>query len=218
MCQRSCCALAAWPFLSSRARAAPGASAMRMHVAFLRSVPTFPEYSRTLSLQQRLADRVRSSSLPGAAIACEHPPTYALGRASNLSHLKGSSPDALAHSTSASVLTGDRGGEVTFHGPGQAVIYSIINLRGSRIGPRALVHALEDSMVRVCALHRVSALGRDESVPGAWVDDRKIGAVGVRIKSGVSCAHHHIALLPCECAEPLVPHRSRTFAERRAWR
>lgn len=149
-------------------------------------------YIDVLQLQQRVARLVRQLGQPGALLPCEHEPTYVLGRSGSCKHIRAGSAASLAEDTGAKVHTGDRGGEITFHGPGQAVVYPIVDLKHVRIGPRAFVHALEDAMVHVCAKHGVHASARDEAQPGAWVhdqvgsNDRKIGAVGVRVKEGMT--------------------------------
>ena len=85
-----------------------------------------------------------------------------------------------------------RGGETTFHGPGQLVAYPILALRPLGIGARAYVEALEDSMVAVAGAYGVAAHGRVPGRTGVWVGERKLGAVGVRISGGVTT--HGLAL------------------------
>jgi lipoyl(octanoyl) transferase len=90
----------------------------------------------------------------------------------------------------ASVHYTERGGDVTFHGPGQLVIYPVLSLRQLGCGARAYVEGLEDVMCAVAARHGVLAAGRLPGAPGVWVGTgdaaRKLGAVGVRISGGVT--------------------------------
>lgn len=79
-----------------------------------------------------------------------------------------------------------RGGETTYHGPGQLVVYPIVNLRRLRMGARVFVESLEDAMIDTAAEYGVSARGRVPGKTGVWVGDRKIGAIGVAISGGVS--------------------------------
>lgn len=79
-----------------------------------------------------------------------------------------------------------RGGETTYHGPGQLVVYPIVNLRRLRLGARVFVESLEDAMIDTAAEYGVSARGRVPGKTGVWVGDRKIGAIGVAISGGVS--------------------------------
>ena len=78
-----------------------------------------------------------------------------------------------------------RGGDVTFHGPGQLVVYPIVDLKPDRQDVRRYVHDLEETMIRVCADHGVTAR-RLVGLNGAWVGERKVGAVGVRISQWVT--------------------------------
>jgi len=89
-------------------------------------------------------------------------------------------------------MTIPRGGETTYHGPGQLVVYPILNLRGFGLGARSYVEALEDSMVAVAGAYGVAARGRVPGRTGVWVGERKLGAVGVRISHGVTS--HGLAL------------------------
>lgn len=79
-----------------------------------------------------------------------------------------------------------RGGETTYHGPGQIVAYPVINIRKLGLGARAYVEALEDAMIRTAGIYGVSAQGRLPGRTGVWVGDRKIGAVGVAISGGIT--------------------------------
>jgi lipoate-protein ligase B len=93
--------------------------------------------------------------------------------------------------TGASVEHTLRGGDVTFHGPGQLVLYPVVHLRRAGLGARAFVEGLEDVLVALAARHAVSASGRMPGAPGVWVgadtvQARKLGAVGVRISGGIS--------------------------------
>ena len=79
-----------------------------------------------------------------------------------------------------------RGGDVTYHGPGQIVLYPILHLRESQIGARKYVETLEDIMIDTCACFGIEARGRVPEMTGTWVGDKKIGAVGVQISQGVT--------------------------------
>lgn len=96
----------------------------------------------------------------------------------------------------ASVHHTERGGDITYHGPGQLVLYPVVALRQLGCGARAYVEGLEDVLARVAALHGVQAAGRLPGAPGVWVAQRrKIAAVGVRISGGVTS--HGAALNVC---------------------
>jgi lipoate-protein ligase B len=107
----------------------------------------------------------------------------------------GPAPPCTAQAVAArgvEVATIPRGGETTYHGPGQLVAYPIVALRGLGLGARAYVEGLEDAMVAAAGAYGVSARGRVPGRTGVWVGERKLGAVGVRISHGVTS--HGLAL------------------------
>lgn len=144
-------------------------------------------YSEALALQASLVERRRSDDIGDTLICLQHPPTFTVGKRRTLHNLL-SSPAVLA-SLGAQVHETERGGDITFHGPRQAVLYPILSLRQLRLGVRRYVEGLEDVMVRVCALHGVEARGRMVKETGVWVQDRKIGAIGVKVSSGSVTSH-----------------------------
>lgn len=149
----------------------------------------------------------------------QHAHTYTIGkRGSDLDFLHGLSS---AHAAGAEVVNVPRGGETTYHGPGQLIAYPIVNLRHLRIGPRAYVEALEDIMIATAARYGIKAevsttiprpifflrqcsssfhscvrgvlaQGRLPGRTGVWVGERKLGAIGVAISGGVT--RHGLAL------------------------
>ena len=126
----------------------------------------------------------------GEALALlEHPPVYTLGARGDDSHLL-ATPQALA-AFGAEVVRTDRGGNVTFHGPGQLVAYPILNLRGRGVGAASYVRALEAIMIEAVARFGVRG-ERVRGRPGVWVDGAKLAAVGVRVSRGIS--RHGLAL------------------------
>jgi len=114
---------------------------------------------------------------------CEHPPVFTLGLNAAKEHLL--APGDIP------VVQIDRGGQVTFHGPGQLMIYPLIDIRRANIGVRRLVTALEQSVVDLVAEHAVEAAARADA-PGVYVEDRKLASVGLRIRRGAS--FHGMAL------------------------
>ena len=113
----------------------------------------------------------------------EHPPVFTLGMAGRREHLL--APGDIP------VVTSDRGGQVTYHGPGQLVVYTLIDLRRARLGVRDLVTALEQSVIQYAATLGVTASARREA-PGVYVAGRKLASVGIRIRRG--CSYHGLAL------------------------
>ncbi len=114
---------------------------------------------------------------------CEHPPVFTLGLAAGREHVL--APGDIP------VVAIDRGGQVTYHGPGQLMVYPLIDVRRARIGVRGLVSALERSVIRLCAAGGVTAAARCDA-PGVYVDGQKLASVGLRIRRGAS--YHGMAL------------------------
>lgn len=114
---------------------------------------------------------------------CEHPPVYTTGKRGIDNRTRGTLP--------APLLATDRGGETTFHGPGQLMLYPVISLRTRRIGVRDYVCLLEKSCIALLATYGIAAAQRD-GLPGVWVGDAKIAAIGLRVAHGV--AWHGMAL------------------------
>lgn len=113
----------------------------------------------------------------------EHPPVFTLGRAGRREHVL--APGDIP------VVPVDRGGQVTYHGPGQLVVYTLVDLRRLGIGIRRLVRTIEASLIDTLAQHGVTAVTRD-GAPGVYVDERKIAALGLRVRHG--CSFHGLAL------------------------
>jgi lipoyl(octanoyl) transferase len=112
----------------------------------------------------------------------QHPPVYTQGLAGK--------PEHLLHSTSIPVVKIDRGGQITYHGPGQIVAYLLLDMRRWRISVRDLVRLMEQSVIDLLGEYGVAAHGRKDA-PGVYVGDAKIAALGLKIKNG--CCYHGLA-------------------------
>lgn len=112
----------------------------------------------------------------------EHPPIFTLGVSGKQMHLL--NPGEIP------VLAVDRGGQVTYHGPGQLVAYVLVDLRRRGIGVRCMVSVLEQAVIRVLASHGIDAYARPEA-PGVYIGEAKIAAVGLRVCRG--CSYHGVA-------------------------
>lgn len=151
--------------------------------------PGVVEYDVALAWQRARSEAL-AAGVEGESIALlEHPPVYTLGARGNREHLL-TTPDALA-ARGASVVSTDRGGDITFHGPGQLVAYPILNVRGRSLGAATYVRRLEAVIIDTLDAFGIVA-ARVEGRPGVWVDDAKIAAIGVRITRGIS--RHGLAL------------------------
>ena len=113
----------------------------------------------------------------------EHPPVFTLGQAGRRAHVH--DPGAIP------VVASDRGGQVTYHGPGQLVAYLLLDLKRRRLGVKILVRALEQAIIDMLAAAEVNAQRKD-GAPGVYVDGRKIAAIGLRIRNGRS--YHGLAV------------------------
>ncbi|MFA5983970.1 MAG: lipoyl(octanoyl) transferase LipB [Methylococcaceae bacterium] len=112
----------------------------------------------------------------------EHFPTFTLG-------LNGK-PEHLLNTGDIPVVKTDRGGQVTYHGPGQLVVYTLLDINRQQLNIRQLVSLLEQAMISVLSLHHIHAIARPEA-PGVYVDNKKIGAIGLRIKR--NCSYHGLS-------------------------
>jgi len=139
-------------------------------------------YEPTWRAMQRFTDQ-RNDSTPDEIWFVEHSPVFTLGLNASREHL-------LAPRDIPVVQT-DRGGQVTYHGPGQLVIYPLIDLKRLRLGVRALVVALENAIIAYVAGYGVDASG-SRRAPGVYVDGAKLASIGLRIRRGSS--YHGIAL------------------------
>ena len=139
------------------------------------------EYAPTWQDMQSFTDR-RDEQTADEIWFLQHPPVYTLG-------LNGS-PEHLLAPADIPVINIDRGGQVTFHGPGQLVVYPLINLRKQQLGVRELVSALEQSVIDLVADYGIEAKPRADA-PGVYVDGRKLASLGLRIRRG--CSYHGLA-------------------------
>ncbi len=139
-------------------------------------------YEQAWEYQRRVAAGVREGRQE-ELILLQHPPVYTLGRRTRSEHLLVSADDLRARG--ADVVEVDRGGDVTFHGPGQLVAYPIFDLRQRSLGPVDYVRRLEEAVIRALARFEISG-ERVPGRPGVWAGGGKICAIGVRVQAGVS--------------------------------
>jgi lipoyl(octanoyl) transferase len=140
-------------------------------------------YADALALQESLLEARIEQRVPDTLLLLEHRPVITLGRGAKQEHVL-SSREVLAAQGVELFETG-RGGDVTYHGPGQLVGYPIIDLNPDRRDVRRYVRGLEEVMIGIAAAYGLSA-GRVEGLNGAWIGERKLGAVGVRIRRWVT--------------------------------
>jgi lipoyl(octanoyl) transferase len=163
---------------------------MRLEVRWLGRVP----YREAWALQHELVKARAAGEVGDQLLLVEHPAVLTLGRQSDPAHVRATAAE-LAR-LEIELVRVERGGEVTYHGPGQLVAYPIIRLVERGLLLRPFVRALESAMSQTAAAFGVAA-ARREGYPGCWCDPegeraRKLGALGLRIERGVS--YHGIAL------------------------
>jgi lipoyl(octanoyl) transferase len=144
------------------------------------------EYEPTWRAMQAFTG-ARTPSTPDEIWLTEHPPVYTLGLAGRREHL--------LRGNGIRVIKVDRGGQITYHGPGQLVVYVLCDLRRARLGIRALVRAMEAAVVEWLGTLEVSAYGK-AAAPGVYVlrpgGEAKIAALGLRVSKG--CTYHGLAV------------------------
>ena len=140
------------------------------------------EYEPTWRAMQAFTAQ-RTSDTPDEIWLLEHPPIYTQGQAGK--------PEHLIAATDIPVIPIDRGGQITYHGPGQVVAYVLVDLRRRGYGIRELVTRMEQAVIDQLAAQGVTAT-RQEGAPGVYVNGAKIAALGLRVKHG--CTYHGLAL------------------------
>jgi lipoate-protein ligase B len=160
-----------------------------MRPGYLLDLPA-TDYLQALTLQRRAVAARREGLLDrDLLILLEHPPVFTLGRRGGRENLLVS--EAFLKEKSISIVAIERGGDITYHGPGQLVVYPIVDLNAARLAVTAFVAKLEEAMVRTAAHWALAARG-DAVHRGAWVGPRKLGSVGITVRRGVS--FHGLAL------------------------
>lgn len=186
------------PVASPQALTPPGTLAFR----FLGRRPYEPVWRE----MQAFTD-ARAPETPDELWFVEHDPVFTLGQAGRLDHVldPGETP----------VIRSDRGGQVTWHGPGQVVAYPLVDLRRRGLGIRSLVSALETAVIALLAEFGVVGAARPDA-PGVYVDGCKIAAVGLRVRRG--CSYHGVAVNVDNDLEPFTRIHPCGYPELRATR
>jgi len=171
--------------LASRTPPAPTASVALVRSVIIRELGC-TDYERTWRAMQTFT-AARSAATPDELWLTEHPPIYTFGLAGRAEHL--------LRDNGIATLKVDRGGQITYHGPGQLVVYVLFDMRRPRLGVRALVRTIEASVVRWLATLGIEAYGKP-SEPGVYVSvgarEAKIAALGLKVRAG--CTYHGVAV------------------------
>lgn len=142
-------------------------------------------YDEALALQRELVEERRADRVPDLLLLLEHPPVITLGVRSEVARRNVVATSEQLDALGIAVHETGRGGDVTYHGPGQIVGYPILDLRPDRCDVHRYVRDLEDVMIRTCGGYGVSA-GRIAGLTGTWVAADKIGAIGIRISRWIT--------------------------------
>lgn len=152
-----------------------------MQATIIRQLGNQP-YRPTWQRMQDFTDN-RDGQTPDEIWLVEHPPVFTQGQAGKKEHLL--APGDIP------VVQVDRGGQVTYHGPGQQMLYILIDVRRNKLGVRHLVSGLEDCIVGLMQEYDINAYAKKDA-PGVYVDEKKLCSVGLRIRKG--CSFHGLAL------------------------
>jgi lipoyl(octanoyl) transferase len=139
-------------------------------------------YSKTWQAMQDYTNG-RGPTSPDQLWLLEHPPVFTLGQAGK--------PEHLLNPGNIPVVNSDRGGQVTYHGPGQLIAYLLLDLRRAHLGVRALVTLLETTVISLLAGYGIKANARKDA-PGVYVESAKLASLGLRVRKG--CSYHGLSL------------------------
>jgi lipoyl(octanoyl) transferase len=136
------------------------------------------EYQTVFEEMRRFTEQ-RDANTPDQLWLVEHPPVFTQGHNGQAHHL--------LQQSDIPVVQTDRGGQITYHGPGQLIAYTLVDLKRRHIGVREMVTRLENSIIAILAAYDIEAVARDDA-PGVYVQGRKIASLGLRVKRG-ACYH-----------------------------
>ncbi len=166
---------------------------MKMRKCILVTPPGYVEYKRAHVFQHKVVKaRIEGKIDLDVLIVLEHHPVFTFGRHAKRENIL--VPPSLLQERGIEVVSVERGGDVTFHGPGQVVAYPLFSLKRPRMGVREFVFLLEEVMIRIGQRMGIE-LSRRELNRGVWKGDCKIGSVGIAVRRGIS--YHGIAFNVC---------------------
>ena len=167
-------------------------------------------YDEALAMQRALVEDRRADRIPDLLLLLQHPPVITLGVKGDGGRANILATDERLAELGIEVRETGRGGDVTYHGPGQIVGYPILDLRPDRCDVHRYVRDVEEVMIRVCAAYGVAA-GQIKGLTGTWVGAEKIGAIGVRISRWITShgfalnvstdLEHFRLIVPCGLAD-----------------
>ncbi len=165
------------------------------------------DYARMHTIQQRLRQKRQTGAISDVILLLEHTPCITIGSSGGRHNLLAN--DSILEHFGITVHETSRGGDITYHGPGQLVCYPILSLQGSQRDLHAYARNMEEVMIRTLKTYGISA-GRKPKFPGVWVGEDKIGAMGIAVRKwttmhGISLnvcpdLHHFSLIVPCGIA------------------
>lgn len=156
------------------------------------------DYIPLLHMQHRLVSQRHTGTLDSdVALVLEHTPVFTLGRNAGRENLMVS--EDFLRQRDIQVVRAERGGDITYHGPGQVVVYLIIDLRAARLRIPDHIARLEEAMIRASSDFGVAA-SRNPRNPGVWVENQKLGSIGIAVRHGIT--YHGLALNVSLSLEP----------------
>ena len=156
-------------------------------------------YETALALQADLVAARKAGTIGDTLLLLQHPPVITLGVKTRNTRTNIVASDAQLAAAGVAVFQSGRGGDVTYHGPGQLVVYPLLDVRRRGLGVRQLVIALENGIIALLASRNIEAVGRRDA-PGIYVDGRKVASIGLRIRRG--CSYHGLAFNVAMDLEP----------------
>ena len=141
------------------------------------------DYKEAWDFQKEIFNKRVNSEIEDAFFLLEHPNTYTLGKTADRENLKGS--ESFLKRNQISVYDIDRGGDITYHGPGQIVGYPIIDLSDWQKDTHKYLRALEEVIINTCMEYNLTC-DRNPKHTGVWIDDRKIAAIGIKVSRWIT--------------------------------
>ncbi len=140
-------------------------------------------YDKCWDLQKKIFEERKNNLIPDTFLMLEHPHTYTLGKTGDKANLIGD--ETFLKSKGISVFEIDRGGDITYHGPGQIVGYPIINLQNWEMDTHLYLRTLEEVIIKTCSEYGLKT-NRKENFTGVWLEERKIAAIGIKVSRWIT--------------------------------
>ncbi len=175
-----------------------------LHIKDLGTIP----YREALTLQHEMRSQREKGEIEDTVLLCEHPPVFTLGKQecdSDFLSLRERIEEA-----GIDIVSVERGGRITYHGPGQLVVYYIVDVQNISTGVKIFVNQIEEICIQTLRRFNL-APSRKEKYPGIWIEDRKIAAIGLHVSKGISMhgmalnvdpnMEHYHHIIPCGIRE-----------------